>query len=379
VESRVDLPGPNVTYHRVHDGTTSAGLAVYSMPDEAGDDSLFPEALAAALNGQNGPTRKLLIDAWLSDPSGVKGLPNHEAFVAVAHPIHGSWARTAAPGSTPEWVWSDHAGLQKMLAEHFGCAEGRPADVEDTHYTQHGALMYPPGAAPDPLADIVMLHTNAGRDIQAVQMAGFGYLGTTGTATATGASSLTGSSETGVSHSSNDCAYQWIFAGPNSSGTGSTVYGLILSNTSGTTPVYTIDQWYNPASPGGAAGTTPNATAHYLVSSGGPPAMFVGLSTSTATPAAGDTTLASEITTVGGGLIRKITTNSHSAGAATWVATTVFTANGSDSLPVTIAKAGYSQSLLSGANNSYQTLVSPTATLSSSGDQLTTSWTFTMT
>lgn len=353
---------------------TDAGLTLYTRPAGPHDDSQFPAELAAALQGANSAARKLLIESWLTGGTGVRGLPDHEAYVAVVHPIHGSWARGSTPGSSPTWVACSDPDLEATLAQHYGCAAGRPADVEDTHFTQHGALLYPPGAAPDPLGDIVMLHTNVGRDIQAVQMAGFGYLGTTGTATATGTTSLTGGTETGASHASNDCTYQWIFTS-----SAAPAYGLIVSNTSGTTPVYTVDRWYNPASPGGAAATTPSATTTYLVASGGPPALFVGLTANSTPPAATDTTLPGEITTAGGGLIRKITTNSHTAGAATWVATTVFTANGSDTLPVTIAKAGYSQSLLSTPNNSYQTLVSPTATLSASGDQLTTSWTFTMT
>jgi hypothetical protein len=48
----------------------------------------------------------------------------------------------------------------------------------------------------------------------------------------------------------------------------------------------------------------------------------------------------------------------------------VFTANGSDSLPVTIGKRGVFDAASAG-NMVFETLVSPTATISASGDQLT--------
>jgi hypothetical protein len=99
-------------------------------------------------------------------------------------------------------------------------------------------------------------------------------------------------------------------------------------------------------------------------------AKFVGLTANTTAPAAGDTTLTAEITTAGGGLIRKAGTYAHTTGAANYTITTVFTANGSDSLPVTIGKRGIFDAV-TGGNLVFETLVSPTATLSASGDQLT--------
>jgi hypothetical protein len=98
----------------------------------------------------------------------------------------------------------------------------------------------------------------------------------------------------------------------------------------------------------------------------------MGLTTNATAVAAGDTTLPSEITTAGGGLIRKICTLTHTAGGATGTAVAVFTVNASDTgLPVTIAKMGLSPSLLSGMNNLFQTVLSATAVLSAIGDQLT--------
>lgn len=99
-------------------------------------------------------------------------------------------------------------------------------------------------------------------------------------------------------------------------------------------------------------------------------AKWVALTANNTSPAAGDTTLTGEITTGGGGLIRKAGTYGHTTGAASYTLTTVFTANGSDSLPVTIAKRGVFDASSSG-QLVFTTLLSPTATLSASGDQLT--------
>lgn len=358
------------------------GDPLYSFPEVHSDDLLNDELAAGLAAIPDGPgktiARRMFIQAHLgARPDGVTHLPNHAAFVSIAHPLQGSWVNVAAAGTKPTWVASNSAALQAFLAEYYDCPEGAPAGLEDSHFTQYGRTVYPPGAQPPP--DAVALHTNIGRDQQATNMFGWGYLGTVGTATATGTTSLSGSAETGVSHSSNDAVGQTIYAGPNSSGTGSVVYGVITANTSGTTPVYTVDRWYAAASPGGSAGTTPNATATYQVAVGGSPIIFVALSASTVAPSGSSTTMTGEITTGGGGLIAKIAPVTHSASAATVVLTPVFTANGSDSLPVTIALAGASASIVSTYAKAYQTQVSPTATLSSSGDQLTLTWTFTMT
>jgi hypothetical protein len=106
-------------------------------------------------------------------------------------------------------------------------------------------------------------------------------------------------------------------------------------------------------------------------------AKWVGLTANVTAPAAGDTTLTGEITTAGGGLIRKAGTYAHTTGANTYTITTVFTANGTDALPVTIGKRGIFDAVTSG-NMVFETLISPTATLSASGDSLTLTDTITM-
>jgi hypothetical protein len=134
--------------------------------------------------------------------------------------------------------------------------------------------------------------------------------------------------------------------------------------------VLTIDRWYDPTAPGGAAGSTPAATTVYVILPGGAPAWYMALTANNGAPAAGDTTLTGEITTGGGGLIRKICTYAHTGGAASYSLTAVYTANGSDALPVTIAKIGVFNSLVSG-QMLFETLLSATAVMSAIGDQLT--------
>lgn len=106
-------------------------------------------------------------------------------------------------------------------------------------------------------------------------------------------------------------------------------------------------------------------------------AKYVALTANTTAPAATDTTLTGEIVTAGGGLVRKAGTYAHTTGAASYTITTVFTANGSDALPVTIGKRGHFDAA-SGGTLVFSTLVTPTATLSASGDQLTLTDTITL-
>lgn len=94
---------------------------------------------------------------------------------------------------------------------------------------------------------------------------------------------------------------------------------------------------------------------------------YLALTANTTSPSAGDTTLTAEITTGGGGLIRAQATYAHTGGASTFTLTKTFTANGSDSLPVTLGKVGVFNASSSGTMV-WSSLLSPTATLSASGD-----------
>jgi hypothetical protein len=200
---------------------------------------------------------------------------------------------------------------------------------------------------------------NSGRDLQALSMGG-DITAFTGTATATTATSLT------VASGFTASAYigKIVVAGTTP---GTAIYGIITANT---TTVLTIDRWYNPLTPSGAAATTPSSTTTFIIMPYGAGAPWMALTANASAAAGADTTLTAEITTGGGGLIRKLGTYAHTAGVASYTVTTVFTANGSDSLPVTVAKMGTFNSI-TGGTMAFETLLSATATLTTSGDALT--------
>jgi hypothetical protein len=104
---------------------------------------------------------------------------------------------------------------------------------------------------------------------------------------------------------------------------------------------------------------------------------YLALTANATSPSAGDTTLTAEIATGGGGLIRAQGSYSHTGGTATFTVSKTFTANGSDSLPVVIAKIGVFNASSSGTLG-FETLLGTTATLSASGDQLVLTDTFTL-
>jgi hypothetical protein len=107
-------------------------------------------------------------------------------------------------------------------------------------------------------------------------------------------------------------------------------------------------------------------------------AVNMALTANVTAPAAGDTTLTGEITTAGGGLVRAAAAYAHTAAASTYTLTKTFTANGTDALPVTIGKMGLFDASPSGGNMPFETLISPTVTLSASGDAITVTETVTL-
>lgn len=104
---------------------------------------------------------------------------------------------------------------------------------------------------------------------------------------------------------------------------------------------------------------------------------YLALTANSASPAAGDTALTAEIATASGGLIRAQATYAHTGGASTYTLTKTFTANGSDVLPVTIAKIGVFNAS-SGGSMPWTSLLSSTATLNASGDSMTLTETITI-
>lgn len=106
---------------------------------------------------------------------------------------------------------------------------------------------------------------------------------------------------------------------------------------------------------------------------------YVGLTANSSSPSASDTSLTGQITTASGGLVAKTFTYAHTSGTATATLTGTFTTNSNDSLPVTLAKIGLRNASGTGGTFHSSTLLSSTATLSSIGDAVTITWTFTLT
>lgn len=104
---------------------------------------------------------------------------------------------------------------------------------------------------------------------------------------------------------------------------------------------------------------------------------YLALTANATAPAAGDTTLTAEIATGGGGLIRAQAAYAHTTGQSTFTLSKTFTANGSDALPVVVAKIGVFNAASTGTMG-FETLLSTTATVSASGDALTVTDTFTL-
>lgn len=175
------------------------------------------------------------------------------------------------------------------------------------------------------------MRTNAGSDLQSVQMGG-GLGGEVGTATACTATSITTNSA--VVHATNDLAGQQTIA----LSSGAVVIGTILSNTSGTNTVLTLEKWATPGLT--SVATTPSATTAYAILTGGTPAKHIALSTNAGAPAATDTVLTGELNNAGGGLNRAKATYAHTIGAASYSLTNTFTANSSDGGSNVIQKIG---------------------------------------
>lgn len=97
---------------------------------------------------------------------------------------------------------------------------------------------------------------------------------------------------------------------------------------------------------------------------------YLALTANSTAPAVGNTSLAGEIATGGGGLIRAQATYAHTAGTNTSTLTKTFTANGSDVLPVVVAKIGVFNASSTGTEG-YETLLNVTSTLTTSGDNVT--------
>lgn len=154
------------------------------------------------------------------------------------------------------------------------------------------------------------------------------------------------------------------------------VYGVVTANTA---TAVTVDRWYNFATPGGAAGTTPAAGTYYVVP-GNAPAAFMAISNATSATAiaATDTALAGELTTAG--LVRKLPTFGHTLGATTYTLGATWTATSADvASAVTVHRmGGFNTFTPQTGRLVFETDLSSDALLSASGDAVTVNQTVTL-
>lgn len=112
-----------------------------------------------------------------------------------------------------------------------------------------------------------------------------------------------------------------VAVGANSAGAGSTVFGVIVSNTA---TVLTVDEWKSATTM--AVGTTPNGTGQYQILPGQFPAPYLAVTENAVAPAATDTTLTTEL--AADGFTRALATYAHTAAATTYTLQKVFNATG---------------------------------------------------
>lgn len=162
------------------------------------------------------------------------------------------------------------------------------------------------------------LRTTAGIDWQAIVMGGGAVLGAAATGTNTTAPTATTIKLDGASAPGSTS--QWngyvIVRGA--------AWGVILSNTNVSGPVVTIDLWHDPTNPANTA-STPAAGTWVIIPSNAP-IQYIALTADSGSPAAGDTTLASELTT--NGFARAFGTYAHTLGTATFTTSKTFTCTG---------------------------------------------------
>jgi hypothetical protein len=332
------------------------------------------------------------VAAAIVDRGGITRLSDHEVLLSVLHP-DGAWRRHGS--DKPRWVQCTahemtDAGVaqdvERFLSEYWECPPASDffgaTDPEEIRVKKE--LGYwtrtPPGELPGlGLPNPQMLYTDDGRSISNISSGG-GQVGAIGQATAASSTTLT----TQSTYTTNQWTGYRVYVTTSAT---NMVWGNVISNTNAAgAGVLTVDRWYQASSPGGSAGSTPASFTNFgtfMIADGGMvSAWFVGLATGANAPAHGDHTLATngnaEITTSGGGLIRKIAPYAQTSGVATraFTLTPVYTANGTDSLPAAVTTAGRFASMVStfggaGGPMPFETALSASATLSSSGDQLT--------
>lgn len=182
-----------------------------------------------------------------------------------------------------------------------------------------------------------------------------------------------------TARATNDAAGMMLLASTNATfGTAGTVnYGVVQSNTSGTTPAYTVDAWYTLA---GAAGGVP-VSGFYVLLPVAPPFWFIALTDSVSAVAGTETGAAlggSELSTNGLGRAQADTvTRTVGSTSATMAHTFTYTGSGAQN----IGRAAIVNTVTATKKYAYfidQINSGTPATVSSNGDTFTPTWTLTL-
>lgn len=182
------------------------------------------------------------------------------------------------------------------------------------------------------------------------------------TSTTTSAPTATTATDSGQSWVTNQWAGHIVTLGA--------TYGVIVSNTA---TVLTVDRWYTPSSPGGAAASTPSSGV-YIILPGNAPQWYMAITTDSAAANATDTTLPSEIVAASSGCLRKLATVAHTTGVASYTVAATFTYTSTDQTfgSRIIAKMAIFNSVVGATGRmQFETLLGSTATLTATGDQVT--------
>lgn len=193
-------------------------------------------------------------------------------------------------------------------------------------------------------------------------------------------SSLVVTSAAVTSRAANDAAGLMILVSTNATfGTANTVqYGVVQSNTSGTTPAYTVDAWYTLT---GAAGSSANSGLFYVLLPVAPPFWYIALTDSTSAVAGTETGAAlggSELSTNGlGRALADVVTRTIGSTSATMAHTFTYSTTGAQA----IGRCAIVNAITASKNYAYfvdQVNGGTPATVSASGDTFTPTYTITV-
>lgn len=116
------------------------------ISDVKREDGTYLSSYAVGTNGQE------VRDHLFDNPGLVTHLPGNTAILDVVGP-----QRERLEGGKPTWVAVEAEGrdpadaddFERFLSEFYRCPAGKPADLEETHWTLHDGQVFAPGDKPE--------------------------------------------------------------------------------------------------------------------------------------------------------------------------------------------------------------------------------------